>query len=167
MATTHRFGIWFSRWNHHWRDCRGGKGFKPKLTWVLSGIARCQPVTIFAMNPDYLWLTGALQLLTFFVVGPVLAIAIAYTVWREKPQNFNSRRYATLCAMSGAIAFLLFAFAKWLNADARTPQYFLQLASFLLSGLLFGMFMGCGFSMLLGVLRWHRATRLRDGRTQR
>ena len=27
------------------------------------------------MNPRYLWLTDAIQLLTFFVVGPVLAIA--------------------------------------------------------------------------------------------
>ena len=119
------------------------------------------------MNPDCLWLTGALQLLTFFVVGPVLAIAIAYTAWRGKPQNFDSGRYGMLCVMSGAIAFLLFAFAKWLNADVRTSQYFLQLTAVLLSGLLFGVFMGCGFSALLRVLRWHRATRLRGDQEER
>jgi hypothetical protein len=53
-----------------------------------------------------------------------------------------------------------------LNADVRTLQYFLQLVSFLLSGLLFGIFMGCGFSMVLGALCWHKATRLSDRQTQ-
>ncbi len=119
------------------------------------------------MNPRYLWLTDAIQLLTFFVVGPVLAIAIAYTVWREKTQEFNSGRYVMLCAVFGVMGILLFVFAKWLNADVRTPQYFLQLAAMLLSGLSFGVFMGCGFAALLGVLSWHKATRLRDDRTER
>src|SRR6478752_822825 len=30
-----------------------------------------------SMNLDFLWLTGALQLLVLFVVGPVIAVAIA------------------------------------------------------------------------------------------
>jgi type III secretory pathway component EscT len=72
-----------------------------------------------------------------------------------------------LCVVSGVIAFLLFVFAKWLNADVRTPQYFLQLGAILLSSLLFGVFMGCGFSALLRVLRWHKATQLRDDHTER
>jgi multisubunit Na+/H+ antiporter MnhG subunit len=46
-----------------------------------------------SMNLDFLWLTGALQLLVLFVVGPVIAIAIAYAAWRQKPQNFNPKRY--------------------------------------------------------------------------
>jgi hypothetical protein len=119
------------------------------------------------MNPDYLWLTGAVQLLTFFLVASVLAIAIAYTAWLQKAKNFNSGRCGTLCVVSGVIAFLLFVFAKWLNADVRTPQYFLQLGAILLSSLLFGVFMGCGFSALLRVLRWHKATRLGDDHTAR
>jgi hypothetical protein len=114
------------------------------------------------MNPDYLWLTGALELLTFFVVGPVLAIAIAYAAWRGKPQNFNPERYGIVCIASGVTAFLLFGFAKWMNADVRTTQYFLQLACVLLSGLLFGVFMGCGFPVLLRLWRWHKTTRLPD-----
>jgi hypothetical protein len=113
------------------------------------------------MNPNYLWLTGAMQLLTFFVVGPVLAIAIAYAAWRGKPQDFNRERYWMVCVASGMAAFLLFGFAKWMNADVRTAQYFLQLACVLLSGLLFGVFMGCGFSVLLGLWRWHNTTRLK------
>ncbi|MGB9103778.1 MAG: hypothetical protein WCC59_03380, partial [Terriglobales bacterium] len=69
------------------------------------------------MNPDYLWLTGAMELLTFFVVGPALAIAIAYAAWRGKPQNFNPERYGMVCVASGVTASLLFGSAKWLNAD--------------------------------------------------
>ena len=124
-------------------------------------------VTISPMNPDYLWLTGALQLVTFFVVGPALAIAIGYAAWREKPPNVSSGRYGMVCVVSGVTASLLFVLAKWLNADVRTPQYFLQLAFFLLSGLVFGVFMGTGFCVLLLMLRWHRATRLGDDHTKR
>ena len=110
------------------------------------------------MNPDYLWLTGAMQLLTFFFVGPLLAVAIAYATWRGKPQNFNPRRYGTVCVTSGMTAFLLFGFAKWMNADVRTVQYFLQSTCVLLSGLLFGVCMGSFFSVLLHVWRWHKTT---------
>jgi hypothetical protein len=112
------------------------------------------------MNPEYLWLTGAMQLLTFFVVGPALTIAIAYGAWRAKPQNLNPERYGMLCITSGVAAFLLFGFAKWINADVRTAQYFLELACVLLSGPLFGVFAGCGFSVLLRLWRWHKTTRL-------
>jgi hypothetical protein len=90
------------------------------------------------MNPDYLWLTGALQLLTLFVVGPAIAIAIAYAAWRRKPQNFNPQRYGMLCVASGVTASLLLVLAKRINADVRTPQYFLQFACVLLGGLLLG-----------------------------
>jgi hypothetical protein len=102
-----------------------------------------------------------MQLLTFFVVGPVLAIAIAYAAWRGNPQDFNRERYRMVCVASGITAFLLFGFAKWMNADVRTAQYFLQLACVLLSGLLVGVSMGCGFSVLLGLWRWHNTTRLK------
>ena len=120
------------------------------------------------MNPDYLWLTGAIELLTFFFVGPVLAIAIAYAAWRGKPNNFNPERYGMVCVASFVAASLLFGFVKWMNADVRTPQYFLQFTCFLTSGLLFGVFMGSGSSVLLRLWRWHKATRLSDsGRTGR
>jgi hypothetical protein len=112
------------------------------------------------MNPEYLWLTDAMQLLTLFGIGPALAIAITYEAWRGKPQNFNLGRYGTLCVTSGVAASLLFGFAKWINADVRTSQYFLQLVCILLSGLLFGVCMGCGWSLLLRLWHWHKTTRL-------
>jgi hypothetical protein len=114
------------------------------------------------MNPDYVWLTGAMQLLTFFFVGPVLAIAIAYAAWRGAPQNFSPWRYMTVCVASGVTACLLFGFAKWMNADVRTAQYFLQLTCVLLSGLLFGVGMGSFLPVLLHLWRWHKTTRLSD-----
>lgn len=111
------------------------------------------------MNPHYLWLADAMQLPAFFAVGPVLAIAIACAGWKGKPESFDTRRYAIVCVASGVTAVLLFAFGKWLNADIRSPQYFLQLACVLLSGLLFGVYIGCGFPVLLGIERWHKTTR--------
>jgi hypothetical protein len=125
------------------------------------------------MNPEYLWLVDALQLLTIFLIGPALAIAIAYAARRGKPQNFSPdqnfspEQYGMVCVASGISAVLLFVFAKWMNADVRTAQYFLQLAAVLLGGLLFGVCMGCGFPVLLHLWRWHRTTRLTDGNTRR
>jgi len=52
-------------------------------------------------------------------------------------------------------ALVLFGVAKWLDADIRTPQYFLQLACALLSFLLFGSCVGYFFSVLLRMWHWH------------
>lgn len=49
-----------------------------------------------------------------------------------------------------------------MNVDVRTAQYFLQLTCVLLSGLLFGVCMGCFFPVVLHVWRWHKTTRLAD-----
>jgi len=112
------------------------------------------------MNPHYLWLTEGLELLTFFVIGPAFAIVIAYRAWREKEHTSNPKRYGMQCVVSGGAALLLFALAKWIDADVRTPQYFLQLTCVLLSLLSFGVCMGCFFSVLLNLRRWHNTTRL-------
>jgi hypothetical protein len=112
------------------------------------------------MNPDYIWLSDAIAAVTFFVVGPILAVGIAYRARRTKPQDFSPKRYGILCAGSGLAAVLLLEFVQWMNADVRTPQYFGQLACVLLSGLLFGVCMGCCFLLILHVWRWHQASRL-------
>lgn len=117
------------------------------------------------MNPEYLWLVDAIQFLTIFVIGPALGLAIGYAAWRGKPSNLNPLRYGddrVLFVASGVTAFLLFGFAKWLNADVRTVQFFLQVVCFLLGGLLLGVGTGCGFSVLLRLVRWHKTTRLSD-----
>jgi hypothetical protein len=112
------------------------------------------------MNPEYLWLVDALQFLAVFVVGPALAITIAYSAWRGKPHNFTAGRYGIVCLASGITASLLFVVAKWMNADVRTVQFLVQFACVLVGGLLFGVFMGCGFPVLLRFWHWHKATRL-------
>jgi hypothetical protein len=114
------------------------------------------------MNPEYLWLTEALELLTLFVVGPVLAIAILYAAWRGKPKSSNGARYGMICVASGVAAVLLLLCAKWMNADVRETQYFVQLACVLLFGLLFGVSMGCAGVVFLRAWFWHKATRLKD-----
>ena len=114
------------------------------------------------MNPKYLWLVDALQLLTLFVVGPIIGIVVAYEASRGKPQNFNPRQYGIVCVGSGVTAFLLLVLAQRMNADVRTPQYLLQVVCVLLGGLLLGVAMGCFVPVLLRVWRWHRATRLAD-----
>jgi len=119
------------------------------------------------MNPDYLWLTGALQLLTIFIAGPVIGIAMAYAAWRRRAQDLNPRRYGKLCVASGVSACLLWVLAKWLNADVRTPQYFLQLTFVLVGGLLFGIAVGSLFPVLLHFWQWHKGTRLADDQARR
>ena len=114
------------------------------------------------MNPHYLWLTEGLELLTFFVFGPALGLIIAYMVWRERRHNPAPQRYGTRCIALGLVALLLFGFAKWLNADVRTPQYFVQLASFMLSILSFSACTGYFFSVLLDLWEWHKTTRLKQ-----
>jgi hypothetical protein len=120
------------------------------------------------MNVHYLWLAGAIELLTFFVLAPAIAVAIAIAARKGTWKILNPARYGPVCVGSGVAASLLLGLAKWINADVRTPQFFLQFASFLLSGLLFGVCMGTGFFVLLRLWRWHRATRMLDtSRTER
>lgn len=119
------------------------------------------------MNPDYLWFAEAIELLTLFVIGPALAIAIAYAAWRGKSHNFSPKQYGIVCVACGVGASLLFVLAKLMNADIRTSLYFLQLACVLLAGVLFGVCMGCGFFVLLSFWRWHKTTRLADGNQAR
>jgi hypothetical protein len=112
------------------------------------------------MNPDYLWFADATQLLTLFVISPLLAIVIALKAFRATPHELKPKKYGIVCVASGLISVVLVGLAKWMNADIRTPQYLLQLAGIVLGGLLLGVSMGCGFRVLLSFWRWHKATRL-------
>jgi hypothetical protein len=107
------------------------------------------------MIPHYHWLTEGSELITLFFIGPALAIAIAYKAWRERA---IAKQHGMRCVASGGAALVLFGVAKWLDADIRTPQYFLQLACALLSFLLFGSCVGYFFSVLLRMWHWHNST---------
>lgn len=113
------------------------------------------------MKPHYFWLAEGLELLTCFVIAPGLAVVIAYREWRDRKNTVGPKQYGMRCIWTGGAALLLFGLAKWIDADVRTPQYFLQLTCVLLSFLLFGMCQGYCFSLVLNVWRWHNTTRLK------
>lgn len=112
------------------------------------------------MKPHHLWLTDAVQLLTFFLIGPAVGAVIAYKAWREREHSLNVKQNGMRCFTSGGAALLLIGLAKWIDADVRTPLYFLQLTCMLLGFLLLGASTGCGVSLFLGIWRWHKTTRL-------
>jgi uncharacterized membrane protein len=118
------------------------------------------------MNPRYLWVTEAMELLTFFVIGPAIAIVIAYWGWRGKRQTLSAKRHGIVCAACGGTGSVLLMLAKWINADIRTPQFFVQLTCVLLGLLLFFVGIGSYFPVLLHIWRWHKKTRLAYTRRQ-
>jgi hypothetical protein len=115
------------------------------------------------MNPHYLWLTEGLELITFFVGVPMIALGIAYAAWRSTPQSLISRRSRAIGIVSGVTAFLLFGLARWIHPDPRDLDYFLYLICVLAGLVLIGIFMGCGFCEMLRLWQWHRRTALKRG----
>jgi alpha-N-arabinofuranosidase len=59
---------------------------------------------LLAMNPDYLWHTSAIEVVTFFVAWPVIAVAIGYAAWRGKGQMRALILAALVCLMFTAPA---------------------------------------------------------------
>jgi uncharacterized membrane protein len=114
------------------------------------------------MNPKYLWATETIELLTFFVVGPAIAIVIAYTGLRGKRRTLSAKQHGMVCVACGVTGSLLLILAKWIKADIRTPEYFAQLTCVLLG--LFLLFVGIGFyfPVLLHLWHWHKKTQLAD-----
>jgi hypothetical protein len=110
------------------------------------------------MNPHYLWLIEVLELLTFYVLGPALAIVIVYRSWREPEHAPTPKRHGIRCVAFTMAFLLLLALAKWIDADPRTPQYLLQLTCVLVSFLSLGFAEGYFFSVLLDMWRWHKTT---------
>jgi cell division protein FtsW (lipid II flippase) len=110
------------------------------------------------MNPRYLWLTEALELFTLFLIAPTVSLLIAYRTWRAR--KLDPKRYAARCVAFAIIGLLLFAFARWMELDVRSPKYLFYLACMLLSFLSLGVSQGYFFSVLLDLWRWHKTTRL-------
>ena len=137
----------------------GRRSASQRRSFTFALHASGEPESMGGMNPRYLGMTEALEFLTLIVVGPALAVVIAYKAWRDKSPN--PKKSGLQCVISGAVALLLLAYVQGRGVDVRSAQYFVQLACSLLSFLLIGVFMGCGFAVLLGVWRWHNTTRLK------
>jgi hypothetical protein len=108
------------------------------------------------MNPHYHWLTEGVELLSFVLFAPALAIVVAYKGWQK---GANPKRDGMRCVASGLAAAVLFCVAKWIHAGIRTPQYLVQWGCVVLSFLSLGVCAGWFLSVLLGIWQWHKSTR--------
>jgi len=100
-------------------------------------------------GPFYLQLIDALALLIFFVVDPLLFIAIGYGAWKGKPSGFNQRRYAVWAIGTAIFGAALLVLAKWINADIRTWPYAIQAPCMIVGLLLFGIGCGCACAFVV------------------
>ena len=89
-------------------------------------------------------------MLIFFVLNPLLFIAIGYAAWKGKPSGFDQRKYAVSAVTTFLVGTILILLAEWINADIRTWPFAIQ-ALFMIVGLfLIGFGSGCagGFVVL-------------------
>ena len=111
------------------------------------------------MNPHYLWLTERLESFNVLLVRTSTCDCHCVQVLAE--EGPNSKLHGTRCVAFITSFILLFVLAKWIDADVRTPQYFLQLTCVLLSFLSFGLAQGYLFFRLARPRIPHNATRLK------
>jgi len=107
------------------------------------------------MDPRYLQIVDGLLFLAFFVGAPLISVVVGYTAWNGKPKSFDRERYGLSAVSIGVPGVALMAYASRMQADVRTPQYFWQLACFVLAVPLLGVAGGC----LLGMLTYRRDPR--------
>lgn len=102
-----------------------------------------------SMNPDYLPIVDSLLLLLLFVGAPLISVAIGFAAWKGRSANFNREKFFFGFIVSGAIGTALMVFAQRMHADVRTPAYFLQMVTFVLGAVLFGIGGGCLIGLLI------------------
>src|SRR4051812_42571139 len=109
-------------------------------------------------GPLYLQIIDGLALLIFFVVDPLLFIAIGYAAWKGKPSGFDQRKFAVSAIATFLVGTVLILLAKWINADIRTWPYAVQALCMILGLLLIGIGCGCGsgFVVLFAKTRPHQ-----------
>jgi len=98
-----------------------------------------------AMNPQlYVPLIDGVMLATFFVIDPLIFVAIGYSAWKGWPSRLNRRKYGVLAIATFLPGTVLVLCGKWINADVRSWPYAAQVICFLLGLLLVGIGCGCG-----------------------
>ena len=110
-------------------------------------------------GPLYSQIVDGLLLLIFFVVNPILFIAVGYAAWKGKLSGFDKRKYAAYAIGAFVVGSVLVVFAKWINADIRTWPYAVQAISGIVGLLLIGIGCGCGagFVVLMAKTRTHES----------
>jgi len=109
------------------------------------------------MNPRYLPIVDGLLLFALFIGAPLISAVIGYLAWKGKPNTFDRERYGLWAIASGAAGAFLMVYTQRMQADVRTPHYFLQLACFAVGVLLLGIAGGCA----LGTFIYRRGQTIR------
>jgi len=96
------------------------------------------------MKPHlYVQIIGGLLLFIFFILNPLIFVAIGYYAWKGKPRTFDRRRYGRLALETFLPGCGLVLCGKWINADVRTLPYVAQVICILSGLLLVGVGCGC------------------------
>src|ERR1700693_1929125 len=101
-----------------------------------------------------LWIESGIFSIAFLLLVPSIAVLIGCGAWKGKPKNFSREMYWTLLVSVGAASCVLLAYAIRMDADVRTWQHLLQLASIGLGALLLGIAGGCG----VGIFTYRRGS---------
>ena len=107
------------------------------------------------MNPRYLPIVDALILSGLFLGAPLVSALVGYAAWKGKPKSFDREKYGLSAVSVGVPGVALMGYAVRMQADVRTPQYFWQLACFMLAVPLLGVAGGC----FLGMFTYRRDQR--------
>jgi uncharacterized membrane protein len=102
--------------------------------------------------PFPVWVEGAVFFLAFFVIVRAIAVVIGRAAWLGKPKNWDRSMYWTAFIVSVVAAAFLMVYAQRMQADVRTWRYPVQMASFGIGVLFFGVAFGCG----VGIFTYRR-----------
>ncbi len=96
------------------------------------------------MKPHlYVQIVGGLLMFIFFIVNPLIFVAIGYLAWNGKPRTFDRLKYGKLAFATFVPGCVLVLCGKWINADVRTLPYVAQVICILSGLLLVGAGCGC------------------------
>lgn len=102
--------------------------------------------------PVPVWAESTFLLSTSFVVVIAIAIVIGRAAWMGKPKNWDRSMYWTAFVASIVVSGFFFVCSQRMHADVRTWRYQVQLASFGLGAVLFGIAGGC----MVGIFAYGR-----------